>query len=233
VEVIPAIDVLGGRVVRLLRGDFGQATIYADDPVEVAQGFAGAGARLVHLVDLEGARSGVANPDLWKLMAGAGIRFQVGGGIRDVATADLALSAGAARVVMGSTAIWRPGQLASISDLERLVAAIDVRDGRAVGSGWLDEGRGMEEVLEAVVDAGVGRVLVTAISRDGALQGPDLELVTRVRRLAPELAVIASGGVDSIDHLRALAAAGCEAAVVGRALYEGRLNLEGRYFVTP
>ncbi len=224
-QVIPAVDVLAGRVVRLREGDYEQVTDYGDDPVAVARRWMTEGATLVHVVDLEAARGGSPDRSLWQHLANAGIRFQIGGGLRSPELARAALAAGADRVVLGTAAVWEPDVIARIGDPARVVAAVDVRGGRARGIGWTDEGRDLDEVLRQLRAVGVRRLLVTGIDRDGTMGGPDLELLTRVRDLAPDLALIASGGVGSLDDLRAVAALGCEAVVVGKALYEGRFRL--------
>lgn len=228
-QVIPAVDVLDGRVVRLTRGEYETVQVYAQDPVATAQDWVSQGAELVHVVDLHGAKSGRASPRLWAAMAGAGIPFEVGGGLRDRETVAAALEAGARRVVLGTATVWRPELLAELTaelEVERLVAALDLREGRAHGRGWIDKGRPVDEVLEGVRAAGIPRVLVTAITRDGTMEGPDLEIVAGVRKVIPGLALMAAGGMGSLDHLRSLAALGVEAAVVGRALYEGVFTLE-------
>lgn len=224
--VIPAVDVLDGKVVRLLRGSFAEVTVYAHDPVAVAAGWIEGGADLVHLVDLEGARSGQPDRSLWQRFAAAGIPFQVGGGIRDAATARSALDLGAARVVLGTAAVWNPQILCEVGNPERVVAAVDVAGGEARGEGWGGKGLSLEEVLAGLQTNKVNRMLVTSISRDGTMAGPDVTLIQEVKWLAPEMALIASGGVGELSDLRKLADAGCEAAIVGRAIYENRFTLE-------
>ena len=223
-EVIPAVDVLGGRVVRLLHGDYDAVTRYGDDPVARVSAFLAEGAPLVHVVDLAGARSGHPDRALLSALAGTGGLFQIGGGIRTAEVANLALSLGAARVVMGTAAVWEPEILAGVGDVRRVVAAVDVRAGRATGGGWLDEGQALDVVLDGVAGVGVQRVLVTGIDTDGTMEGPDLELLRRVMADG-RFAVIASGGVGSLDDLRRIAVVGCEGVIVGRALYEGRFTL--------
>lgn len=223
-QIIPAVDVLGGRVVRLVHGDYRRVTEYAPDPVAQARAWIEQGAALVHVVDLEGARTGEPSVELWEALAEAGVRFQVGGGIRLADTARLALEAGAERVVMGTAAVWEPEELAAVGDPRRVVAAVDVRDGRATGAGWLDGGRRIGEVLDGLAAHGIGRLLVTGIGRDGTLQGPDLDLTWTVASDG-RFAVLASGGVASLDDLAAVAGLGCEGVIVGRALYEGRFTL--------
>ncbi len=225
-EIIPAVDVLDGQVVRLRQGSFERATRYEADPVAAAVRWVEEGASLVHVVDLDGARHGQPDERLWQALGAWQVPFQVGGGIRRAEIARQALAAGARRVVMGSAALWDPGQLAAVGDRERVVAALDIARGKAHGEGWLGQGRPWEEVLARLVELGLPRILVTGISRDGTMAGPDVELLEAVRSVFPALSVLASGGVGSLDDVRRLAAMGFEAAIVGRALYEGRFTLE-------
>lgn len=225
-QVIPAVDVLGGQVVRLLRGSYDEVTVYGSDPTAVASRWIEQGASMVHVVDLVGARTGHPDPILWERLAADGISFQVGGGIRDAATARLALGTGASAVVMGTATVWDPQVLEAVGAPDRVIAAIDVQRGQATGSGWIDEGKPLDEVLAPLESFGITRALVTAIVRDGTMSGPDLVLIGTVREAAPNLKITASGGVGELSDLRALAMAGCEAVVVGRALYENRFTLE-------
>jgi phosphoribosylformimino-5-aminoimidazole carboxamide ribotide isomerase len=228
VEVIPAVDVLDGRVVRLVRGEFSRATVYDQDPVKVAARWMSRGAALVHVVDLDGARTGNPEAGLADRLAKAGVRFQLGGGIRDGVVGAAMLGAGAARVVVGTAALAEGGldELLEFVDPERVVVALDVRGDEAFGSGWMGRGQEIDDVIANVVQSGIPRVLVTAIARDGAMTGPDLSLLDLVRRQAPDLAVIASGGVGVLDDVAGLAETGVEGVIVGRALYEGRFTLE-------
>jgi phosphoribosylformimino-5-aminoimidazole carboxamide ribotide isomerase len=227
--VIPAVDVLGGSVVRLLKGDYDAVTTYSDTPADVASRWVFEGATIVHVVDLEGARSGVPTSGLWRDLGDADIPFQVGGGIRDASLAREAIDCGASRVVIGSAAVHEPAVLSDIVEAvgpSAVVAAIDVRGGMAVGSGWLDGGVALSTVARGVADAGVSIALVTGIERDGAMEGPNTEILETVLDVAPDLSLIVSGGVGSLDDLAMLADSGFEAAIVGRALYEGRFTLE-------
>lgn len=222
-DLIPAVDVLDGRVVRLRQGRRDAVTVYGEDPAARLREWWDQGASLVHVVDLTGAFGGTWDPDLWHMLGQTGLPFQAGGGIRSVEAAQATIAAGARRVVVGSTAVWDPELLISILDTvgpEGVVAAVDVRDERALGSGWVDEGRPLAEVFDNLSDAGVVRALVTGISTDGALSGPAIELFRRCAELAPEIALIASGGVGSLEDLRLLRTLPLDGVIVGRALYE-------------
>ncbi len=235
--VIPAIDLRGGRVVRLREGDFARETAYDDDPVRVARRWTAAGPSWLHVVDLDGALRGTpAQLDVVGRIAGAanaaGVPCQVAGGLRDAAAVERAFAAGAARVILGTVLIDAPsaaGDLVRRFGPDRICAAIDVRDGRAVGRGWAAAGPGGPDAL-AVVDSlrtvGLRTFVVTAIARDGLLGGPDLDLLARVIGMAGGAEVIASGGVSSASDIRAVRRLGCAGAILGRALYDGRLSLE-------
>ena len=231
--VLPAIDLLGGRVVRLRQGDFEQETTYDDDPVGVASALVEAGARWLHVVDLDGARSG--EPRQADVIAaivnsmGEAARCEVAGGLRTEAAVDAAMGAGAARVVIGTAALRDPSFAARLIDRHgpaSVVAAIDVRDGLAVGGAWLPGAAGVpaDIAIERLADVGVSTFEATAIASDGRMGGPDLELLRRLLALGRGR-VIASGGVRSIEDIEALAELGCAGVIVGTALYEGRLDL--------
>lgn len=226
-QVIPAVDVLDRRVVRLRQGRYDDVTVYGEEPASAVASWVAQGAEIVHVVDLAGARDGIGSVELQRQLGETGAPFQIGGGIRTVAHAVTAIEAGASRVVLGTTAIWDPALLEAVIaavDADRVVAAIDVRDGKATGAGWLDAGRDLEPVLSDLVGVGIKRVLATGIATDGTLAGPDTDLLNDVRRIAPSLAVIASGGVGGLGDVVQLASSGFEAAIVGRALYEGRFT---------
>jgi phosphoribosylformimino-5-aminoimidazole carboxamide ribotide isomerase len=213
IEVIPAVDVLGEEAVRLHRGDYDAVVERADDPVALAARWAEQGARRIHLVDLDGARSGRVRPKLVaSVVAAAGVPVQASGGIRSTEDARALLDAGADRVVVGTAAWPDPTPWLELGDA--VVLALDVRDGEVRASGWT-EGTGLV-FADALERAAGARVLVTAIDRDGTLAGPDVELVGAAA--AAGLRVLAAGGVRSPMDVDALAAAGAEAAIVGRAL---------------
>lgn len=231
--LLPAIDLRAGRVVRLVRGDFASETVYGDDPVAVATGFADGGAAGLHVVDLDGARSGAAvNAEaIARIVETVGDRLlvEVAGGIRDARRAAELLALGAGRVVVGTAALADPEFARDLVDRHgtgSVAVALDVRDGLAVGGAWAAGASGFPvlEALERLADAGVAVFEVTAIARDGTFEGPDLALLgdcVGARRGA----VIASGGIASGPDLRAVRDLGCAGAIVGRALYEGRLTL--------
>lgn len=230
-DLIPAIDILHGSVVRLLRGDYDRVTTYPEDPVRLLTAWHASGVAIAHVVDLDAARGGPRDIDTLARLTDAGIPIQVGGGIRTPQDAVSTIDAGATRVVVGSAFTDADGageQICSAVRPERVVAAIDVRAGRARGSGWLDEGVELPRAVERILSAGVQRVLVTGIERDGTLDGPDVQLLGEVRALAPDLGLIASGGVGTLDDLRTLARSevGPEGAIVGRALHDRRFSID-------
>jgi len=217
--VIPAVDVLGVEAVRLGQGDYDDVVERADDPIALARRFADEGAARIHLVDLDGARSGRVRPELVGRVAAAvaPAKLQASGGIRSVDDARALLAAGADRVIVG-TAAW-PDPAPWVEALgQALLVALDVRDGEVKAAGWTEgSGLALDGAVERCTAAGVARVHCTAIDRDGTLAGPDVDLVARVA--AGGLRVVAAGGVRSPADVDALAAAGAEAVVVGRALF--------------
>lgn len=228
IDVIPAVDVLGGEAVRLRQGDYDDVTLRRGDPALVVAELAAAGATLVHVVDLDGARTGLLSPALFARLAEAAApaRIQASGGVRSVADAEALLGAGAVRVLVGTAALTEPGPAAFAEALgDRLVVALDVRGGQAVVRGWTaSAGATAEAAAERCAAAGVARLHCTAVERDGTLAGPDTELLRRVVD-ASGLPVVAAGGIATEEHLAAVEAAGCEAAVVGRAILDGTLTL--------
>ena len=225
--VIPAIDLRHGRCVRLFRGDFDAETAYDLDPVEVARGFEADGARRLHIVDLDAAADEGSNREVAKAITRhVAVPVQLGGGIRSVGDIEQALEDGAARVILGTAAADYPGfvteAVAGFGDA--VVVAIDVRDGHAMTHGWRSEGPPVDTAVAALHDAGAPRFLVTAIARDGSMDGPDLALYERVLALT-DRPVVASGGVRRAEDVWALRDLGAEACVVGKALYAGTLTV--------
>ncbi|MEO5633603.1 1-(5-phosphoribosyl)-5-[(5-phosphoribosylamino)methylideneamino] imidazole-4-carboxamide isomerase [Gaiella sp.] len=225
-DVIPAIDVLEGRVVRLAQGRREAVTIEGGDPVELARRFRDEGARRLHLVDLDGAFSGTPTLDLVERVARAGgLPLQVGGGYRTPEVIASALDAGADRVMVGTAAL-SPCFLANATDRfgARLVVAIDSRDGKVAVDGWTRTAEATPaDFARDCARAGVARLLVTSTARDGSLAGPDVELLADV--LTASLPVIAAGGISSLEDLLAVRGLGCESAIAGSALLAGRFTL--------
>ncbi len=227
--ILPAIDILGGRCARLYQGRFDRARIYADDPVAVARAWAEAGARWVHVVDLDAARAGrpVNLGVVAAVVRSAGVAVQYGGGVRTLGQLEELLGLGVGRVVVGTAAFTDPDFLAEACRRfgDRIAVALDVRDGQVAVAGWeaalpLDPVAAVGR-LEA---AGVRRLVVTDVGRDGTLEGVDLDLVREILKAA-SVPVIVGGGVGSFGDLKALKGLGVEGVILGRALYEGRVDL--------
>jgi phosphoribosylformimino-5-aminoimidazole carboxamide ribotide isomerase len=236
-QLIPAIDLRGGRVVRLFQGQFDAETVYADDPASILDTYCDLGARLVHVVDLDGARAGSqGNASAIEGLAAAGrAALQVGGGVRDRTTVTRLLNAGVARVVVGSAAVTEPREVESWLrefGAEGIVLAFDVRlddlgTPRLATHGWERQtAHSLWDAVARFVPHGLRHVLCTDVSRDGALSGPNLALYMEAVSKFPGVRWQASGGVRDIDDLRALASAGLAGAVSGRALLEGRMQPE-------
>jgi phosphoribosyl isomerase A len=227
VIVMPAIDVRGGRAVRLVRGRTEQETVYAEDPAEVARRFAREGATWLHVVDLDAALGRGANRDsVAATVRASDASCQIGGGLRSMAAVEGALGLGAARAVVGTEAVADPGFLRhAVRRFEgAMVVALDTDGDRVLVRGWTAPAGPLPDLLVRLSEAGAPRFLVTAVERDGTLQGPDLALYQRVLDLT-DRPVLASGGVRAAGDVRALAGVGVEGVVVGTALYEGTLTL--------
>jgi len=234
VDLYPAIDLRAGRVVRLYQGDFDQETVYGLDPVAVAEGYAAAGARWIHVVDLDAARTGTPGnrPVIAAVAAAVGptVNLQASGGIRDRASAEELLACGVHRVVLGTAAVEFPELVRELAAHHRVAVGIDTRGRDVAVRGWT-EGSGVDlfDLLARFTASGVAAVIVTDISRDSTLEGPDLEGLASVLD-ATDIPVIASGGVGGLADLEALATLeasghGLEGAIVGKALYEGRFTV--------
>jgi phosphoribosylformimino-5-aminoimidazole carboxamide ribotide isomerase len=230
-DVIPAVDLSGGRVVRLLQGDYGRVTSFDETPDEAADRFALAGARWLHVIDLDAARDGVRSPAhaavLKRLAARRGVRLQVGGGFRSAEQVEEALAAGVQRVLVGTLAARQPGVVEALAAEHgrRICVCADALEGSVRVAGWReDAGESPSRFVERFSALGVGAFLVTAIERDGTLAGPDLQLLAGVRAVTDGV-LLAAGGFATVEHVAAARDAGCDGAVVGRALYDGSLSL--------
>jgi phosphoribosylformimino-5-aminoimidazole carboxamide ribotide isomerase len=237
-DILPAIDLRGGRCVRLHQGDFDAETVYDDDPVRVARGFEAAGARWIHVVDLDAARTGVHAhlAQISAVAAAVSCRVEVGGGVRDAEAARRLLDAGVARVVVGTAAVERPDLVAELcrDHPGQVAVGLDARGDAVAVRGWEHSagsggGTGLLERARAFEGVGVAALVVTEIARDGTMEGPDLEQLGSVLA-ATSVPVVASGGVGTIDDIGAvhgLERSGRRLAgvIAGRAIYEGRLDL--------
>jgi phosphoribosylformimino-5-aminoimidazole carboxamide ribotide isomerase len=228
----PAIDIRDGKAVRLVQGDYERETAYDDDPVVAARRWVDGGARWLHVVDLDGARAGepVNLEHVRRIVAAVNVPVQLGGGLRDSKKVEEAISSGAERVVLGTAAVRDPEMAAAIAAAHggRVVASVDARSGKVAAEGWTEASElGVAEVVEALAGRGISRFVYTPVEVDGMMEGPDLDSLREVAR-ATDGEVIYSGGVGSIDDLRALAGLGLDnlgGVIVGRALYEQRFTV--------
>ena len=227
-DLYPAIDLRDGRCVRLYQGDYGRETVYGDDPVAQALAFEAAGAPWIHVVDLDAARTGtpVNRSVVASIAAAVSVPVQTGGGVRDRAAAEALFDAGVARVVIGTAALADPGLVRSLAADHAVAVGLDARGRDLAVEGWTQaSGRDLVDAARAFADAGVAALVVTEIGRDGTLEGPDLGGLREVMA-ATSVPVIASGGVGSLDDLRALQGLGPAGVIVGRAIYEGAFTVE-------
>jgi len=228
-QVIPSIDLRDGHCVRLFQGDYAKETRYEGDPVEVARRWEAAGGAILHVVDLDGAKAGAPRNDrvMAAICEALRIPVEVSGGLRTMADIEAAFAYGAGRVQLGSIAVREPELVrrACAAFPGRIVVSLDARNGEVMTDGWT-AGGGVktEEMALRMVSLGVPRLMFTDISHDGAMRGPNVEALRALAALVP-VPVVASGGVTAIEHLRAIADAGCEGAIIGRALYEGAIDL--------
>lgn len=231
IELIPAIDIIGGQCVRLTKGDYEQKTVYGD-PVETARQFEAIGYKRLHVVDLDGAKSKhiVNSTVLRRITSETHLTVDFGGGIKTDEDIETAFACGAAMVTIGSIAVTEPERFMvwlSKYGPERVILGADVRNGKISINGWKEDSEeDLLPFLRKYVDAGVRNVLCTEISKDGTLAGPAIELYRRVMTEYPDMHLIASGGVSSSDDIKALDAAGIPAVVFGKAIYEGRIDLK-------
>lgn len=227
--VFPAIDLVGGKAVRLLKGDYRQMTVYDDDPLNAARRFEAAGATHLHMVDLEGARDG-GTPNLEsvrRVVENTGLFVEIGGGIRSMDVVERYLSIGVRRVILGTAAI--ADEAFSRAAIDRFGGAIalgaDVKDGEVAIRGWLElSGMTLDAFCEKYQALGVGTLICTDVSRDGAMQGANRALYADLQRRY-RMDIVASGGVSTIDDVRALAALGLYGAIIGKACYTGAIDL--------
>jgi phosphoribosylformimino-5-aminoimidazole carboxamide ribotide isomerase len=231
IELIPAIDIIEGKCVRLTQGDYNSKKIYNENPVEVAREFADYGIRRLHIVDLDGAKSQhvVNHKVVEQIRQATDLVIDFGGGIKSDEDLRKAFDAGASMVTIGSLAVKEPATFLrwlSLFGSEHIILGADVKQGNISINGWQEEdGEQLVPFVRRYVDNGVKQVLCTDISKDGMLQGPSVDLYRQLLSTFPDLYLIASGGVSCIDDIKALDAAGVPAVVFGKAIYEGRINL--------
>lgn len=239
IELIPAIDIINGQCVRLTKGDYDQKTVYRGAPAEVAKEFEAIGFRRLHVVDLDGAKSKhiVNDAVLRAITTETNLIVDFGGGIKTDEDIEKAFAAGASMVTVGSIAVTQPDLFMGWLDKygpERMILGADVRHGKISINGWKEDStEDLLPFLRKYIEAGVRNVLCTEISKDGTLSGPAIGLYSEVMNTYPELHLIASGGVSSLDDIKALDAAGIPAVVFGKAIYEGRINLRELITLNP
>jgi phosphoribosylformimino-5-aminoimidazole carboxamide ribotide isomerase len=231
IKIIPAIDTIGGRCVRLTKGDYNTEKVYSEDPLKVAKGFEELGISNLHLVDLEGAKSGqICNSNVLQMIAeNTNLKIDFGGGVKTDADIKLAFESGANQVTGGSVAVSKPELMESwIAEYgpEKIILGADVRNEMVSISGWQeDSDYHLFDFLTKYQELGVQTVICTDISKDGMLKGPAIELYKKIIDKFPNLRLIASGGVSNIDDVRKLDEIGCWGVIIGKAIYEGRIDM--------
>jgi phosphoribosylformimino-5-aminoimidazole carboxamide ribotide isomerase len=231
-EIIPAIDIIEGKCVRLTQGDYSQKKVYNEHPLEVARQFEDAGLRRLHLVDLDGAKAGaVRNWKVLETIAGkTALIVDFGGGIKTAADIDIVFNSGAALATVGSIAV-KDGPL-FVGWLQeygagRFLLGADVKNEKIAVSGWMETtDRWVYDFIREYIEKGVRQIFCTDVNKDGLLQGPSLELYENIVEKFPELHFIASGGVSGMDDVRRLEEVGCKGVIIGKAIYEGRISLK-------
>jgi phosphoribosylformimino-5-aminoimidazole carboxamide ribotide isomerase len=229
--IIPAIDIINGKCVRLTKGDYAQQKVYNENPVEVAKQFADAGLQRVHIVDLDGAKAGkiVNLAVLESIAAATDLVIDFGGGIKNINDVSNVFNAGAAITTIGSLAVKHPELLEEWLmefGADKFLIGADVLEGKIKISGWLEDG-GIDifTFIGKMIGLGATNIFCTDISKDGVMEGPSVELYKQIMELHPEIKLIASGGVSTIDDVAELKAIGCSGAIIGKAIYEGNIAL--------
>lgn len=230
--IIPAIDIINGKCVRLTKGDYTQKIVYNDHPVEVAKQFADAGLERLHIVDLDGAKAGkIINLDVLEAIASAtDLKIDFGGGVKNITDVGKIFDAGATMVTLGSLAVKHPELLEEWLiefGADKFLIGADVLDENIKISGWLEDGGiNIFDFISKMMGLGVSNIFCTDISKDGAMQGPSIELYKKIIATYPELNLTASGGVSNLEEVLLLKEIGCAGAIIGKAIYEGKITLE-------
>lgn len=235
IEIIPAIDLIDGKIVRLRQGDYNQCTFYPQEPVQMAQYFANMGYKRLHIIDLEGARSSKPQNTTWRVIEdvvkNTSMSIEFGGGVKTMETLELAFNAGADRVICGSVAVKNPELMEEMLFTytgRKICWGADLKQNRLAVSGWLStQDVSMDALMERFFKAGLQTVHCTQVACDGMMQGPDVDLYASLQKQYPQVTFVACGGICAKSHLEALAAVGITQAVVGRAFYEGGLSNVG------
>ena len=230
--IIPAIDIINGKCVRLTKGDYALQVVYNDNPLEVAKQFEAAGIKRLHMVDLDGAKAGsIANLHVLEAVAsGTGLVIDFGGGVHSITDVSNVFNAGAAMVTIGSLAVKHPAILEEWLmefGTQKFLIGADVLDGNIKISGWLEDGGiNIFNFIGMMLGLGVTNIFCTDISKDGVLEGPSTELYKQIMAEHPEVNLVASGGVSNIEDVLLLKEIGCSGAIIGKAIYEGKITLE-------
>ena len=230
--IIPAIDLMDGKCVRLTQGDYGQKKEYSADPLDMAKRYEDCGVSRLHVVDLDGAKA--KQPcnlkTLEKIASGTSLDVEWGGGIKDASALKSALDAGAGRIICGSIAVDNRDEFSlwlSLFGPSRIILGADVRDGKVATHGWLkDSGLSLEELMDWYVPQGLSQMICTDISRDGMLQGPDFDFYVALKQAFPTVDVTLSGGISSMADIQKAAGLGLHSVIVGKAIYEGKISLK-------
>jgi phosphoribosylformimino-5-aminoimidazole carboxamide ribotide isomerase len=230
--IIPAIDIINGKCVRLTKGDYAQQKVYNESPVDVAKEFADAGLKRLHIVDLDGAKAGkiINLPVLEAIASATNMIIDFGGGIKNINDVASIFNAGASIATIGSLAVKRPELLEEWLmefGAGKFLIGADVLDGKIKISGWLEDG-GIDifSFIGKMIGLGVTNIFCTDISKDGAMEGPSVELYKQIMEQHPEINLVASGGVTTMDDVKELKAIGCTGAIIGKAIYEGNITLQ-------
>lgn len=230
--IIPAIDIINGKAVRLTKGDYAQQKVYNENPVEVAKQFEAAGIERLHIVDLDGAKAGkIINLKVLEAIATATtLKIDFGGGVKNITDVGNIFNAGAAMVTVGSIAVKHPELLEEwIMEFsaEHFLVGADVLDEKIKISGWLEDGGiNIFDFIGKMISLGTTNIFCTDISKDGVMEGPSIELYKKIMDEHPEIQLIASGGVSNMDDVKQLKEIGCSGAIIGKAIYEGKISLE-------